>query len=311
MSEGLEDMVRWSAVMATKNSGPFVAEAISSVLNQSMPPSEIIIVDDNSTDTTREVLIHHSRTYSNIKLVFLDEDSGGAARPRNVAISKMTSPFGVIFDDDDISDSKRASKQIQQLLEGVHFSYAGSQIVDIDSNDIELHSYEFDLTVEHFHEMKAQLLFGIRQKSKQFIAVPSAVMAFQKSAFEALGCFDETLRRCEDIDLALKAVSERFHVRGMSEILVTRRRITRQYKSKVSDVVYERQLQERYMVDYSKRFQIGAYLHFKARLHYAQRKYFLAVLYGCLLGFIVPHILAGSVLRLLKLKEGVLMTKGL
>jgi glycosyltransferase involved in cell wall biosynthesis len=53
-----------SVAMATYNGAPFLREQLDSILNQSRPPDEIVISDDNSQDATPAILAEYSSRYA-------------------------------------------------------------------------------------------------------------------------------------------------------------------------------------------------------------------------------------------------------
>lgn len=81
----------------------YIERCLLSLFNQSIgfDNLEIILVDDCSTDRTREIIKFYSDNYDNIKHVFLDENSGSAGKPRNVGLDISTSEYVMFLDPDD------------------------------------------------------------------------------------------------------------------------------------------------------------------------------------------------------------------
>jgi len=84
-----------SVVIPTYNSGPFIARAIDSVLNQTLAPCEIIVVDDGSTDNTAQVV----KKYDNVK--YIHQQNAGASVARNTGIEAATGNWIAFLDADD------------------------------------------------------------------------------------------------------------------------------------------------------------------------------------------------------------------
>ncbi len=84
-----------SVVIPCFNQGHFLAEAIDSVFAQTLPPSELLIVDDGSTDDTAAV----ARRYSSAR--YLAQPNLGLARARNRGLRAARSEFLVFLDADD------------------------------------------------------------------------------------------------------------------------------------------------------------------------------------------------------------------
>jgi len=91
-------MPRFSIVITSHNQAHFIAEAVSSVLSQTFPDKEVVVVDDASTDGSAETL---DRFSSDIRLVKLRKMSG-AARARNVGAENSTGDYLVFLDGDDL-----------------------------------------------------------------------------------------------------------------------------------------------------------------------------------------------------------------
>ena len=62
---------------------------------------ELILVDDNSNDDSKQIISELVRKYSNIKPIFLTENSGNASYPRNVGIENATAEYLLFMDSDD------------------------------------------------------------------------------------------------------------------------------------------------------------------------------------------------------------------
>ena len=92
-----------SIIIPTYNAENTILNAVNSIKNQSMDfkKIEIILVDDNSTDKTREILKKLSKDNSNIKCVFLDENSGSPSKPRNEGINLSTTEYLMFLDNND------------------------------------------------------------------------------------------------------------------------------------------------------------------------------------------------------------------
>lgn len=92
-------MVKVSVVIPTYNAEAFIKNTLDSVLRQTYPDFECIVVDDGSTDATLEVL--NNITDTRIKIIKQD-NSGGPACPRNVGLMAAQGDYIFLFDADDI-----------------------------------------------------------------------------------------------------------------------------------------------------------------------------------------------------------------
>src|SRR5580693_7443790 len=77
-----------SCIVPVYNGARFLAEALESILAQTLPPTEIIVVDDGSTDATREV----ARAYTR-HVFYVRQPNAGPASARNCGIGLATGEF--------------------------------------------------------------------------------------------------------------------------------------------------------------------------------------------------------------------------
>ena len=85
-----------SVVIPTYNSSQFIVETLESVFAQTYKDYEIIVVDDGSTDNTKEVLQPYT---SRIKYIY--KENGGPASARNVGIKSAQGEYIAFLDSDD------------------------------------------------------------------------------------------------------------------------------------------------------------------------------------------------------------------
>jgi Glycosyl transferase family 2 len=92
----------FSVVIAAHNAAATIAEAVGSVLAQTVQPHEIIVCDDGSTDHTAVVLEPYLE-----RIVLVRKAHGGAASARNAALARARGDFFVVLDADDAYLPKR------------------------------------------------------------------------------------------------------------------------------------------------------------------------------------------------------------
>lgn len=105
-----------SVVMPTRNRRRLLERAVSSVLEQTWGPPEIIIVDDASEDDTPVYLKNLTEHFSNVQII-RNKTSQGAAVSRNVAIQQARCQFITFLDDDDYWKPDRLERLIQAFDE--------------------------------------------------------------------------------------------------------------------------------------------------------------------------------------------------
>ncbi|MGO9013544.1 MAG: glycosyltransferase family 2 protein [Dissulfurispiraceae bacterium] len=105
-----------SIVTPMFNAEPFIAETIESVLAQTYENWEMLVVDNCSTDRSREVVLDYANRDTRIRLVELDFNSGGPARPRNIGIRHALGDYLAFLDADDIWKPEKLERQVRHML---------------------------------------------------------------------------------------------------------------------------------------------------------------------------------------------------
>ena len=92
-----------SMIIPTYNIGTDLNRSINSLFNQTIgfKNIEVILVDDYSTDNTRNIILDFANKYDNIKYIFLEKNSGSAGKPRNVGIKNASADYIMFLDNDD------------------------------------------------------------------------------------------------------------------------------------------------------------------------------------------------------------------
>ncbi len=115
----MDDLV--SIIMPSYNTDRFIQETIECVLSQTYSNWELIIVDDCSSDKTKELL--SKIIDSRIKVIY-NEKNSGAAVSRNKALAVAKGRYIAFLDSDDLWHSDKLQKQVEFMRDnGYHFSY--------------------------------------------------------------------------------------------------------------------------------------------------------------------------------------------
>jgi glycosyltransferase involved in cell wall biosynthesis len=177
-----------SVIIPTYNRAIWLKEAIESVLNQTYKQFELIVVDDGSTDTTRELLQQYGP-----ELAVLLAGHGGPSAARNCGIAAARGGYIAFLDSDDVwlPDKLRA----QMLFFQDHPEARVCQTEEIWIRN--------GLRVNPMQKHKKYSGWIFEQCLPLCIVSPSSVM-IERSVFERVGLFDETFLACEDYDLWLR-----------------------------------------------------------------------------------------------------------
>lgn len=98
-----------SVIMATNNRADYIAEALDSIKRQTFRNYEIVVVDDGSTDNTKEIL----EKYEGIRCIYLEHN--GIAGARNAAVKVAKGKWIAFLDSDDLWKEDKLQKQVDYL----------------------------------------------------------------------------------------------------------------------------------------------------------------------------------------------------
>lgn len=197
-----------SIIIPNYNHAQYVGDAIWSVLTQEYRNFEIIVVDDGSTDNSRDVI-----TQFGDKVQYIHQKNAGLSAARNTGIKASKGVLIGVLDADDMYESIFLSTLVAALQENPDADgvYCGYQFVDHKNNllpQIEARPVDHD-------KLNDALLDG------NFF-VPESIF-LRRYVYDNVGLFDETLRACEDWDVWLR-VTKKYKIVHSPNIL-TRHRI--------------------------------------------------------------------------------------
>ncbi|MCP9452157.1 MAG: glycosyltransferase family 2 protein [Nitrospira sp.] len=118
------DPVDVSVIIPTYNRAHLVAEAIESVLRQTRPPREIIVVDDGSTDDTKQVLA----SFGN-RITAIHQDNKGVGGARNRALEAAQGRYLAFLDSDDLWMERKLEWQVAIMEQFPHVGFLFSDFV--------------------------------------------------------------------------------------------------------------------------------------------------------------------------------------
>ena len=118
-------MLKLTVVIPTLNRADLLATTIDRMANQTLPRDryEIVVVDNGSTDHTRNVLQQKSRAYPHLK--FFSQMKRGAAATRNVGIRNAQGETVLFIDDDVLAEPTLAENHLAYHREGTRVSIIG------------------------------------------------------------------------------------------------------------------------------------------------------------------------------------------
>ena len=205
----MEQNERISVIIPTYNRDAYLVDAICSVLNQTYRNLELIIVDDGSTDHTRQIV----NGFADTRIRYLYQDNGGASRARNVGIGMAQSEYIAFLDSDDEWMPQKLEKQMEQmqhLSDRTGIVYCRMKAVYDYGQSIIFPSVE-----QSSEELSGKMLMKLLKDN--VIGTPSILV--RKSCLDEVGTFNENLRCLEDWEFVLR-VAKKWEIGFVEEPLV-------------------------------------------------------------------------------------------
>ncbi|SEB47946.1 glycosyltransferase family A protein [Terriglobus roseus] len=176
--------MRVSVVIPAYNAEPYLHECLSSVLTQTHPVEEVIVIDDGSTDRTRSIAESFG---SPVRL--LQQKQGGPARARNLGVKEARGEWIAFLDADDLWLPDKVRKQLSALAAAPEavLCYTGLLALKLDGSRVAVQAP----SLSHVDAMLSLTNVGIP---------PSAVMLRRETLLQ-VGGFSDVQKGCEDWDL--------------------------------------------------------------------------------------------------------------
>ena len=219
-----------------------IARAVGSAIMQSYPRTEIVIVDDCSTDASMAIAEDFIKNHPDARII-RHESNGGPGGARQTILQNAQGEFVVFFDDDDESLPERVQKQYERLV--AYESARGATLAACYASGVRRYpnGYEKPLRVIGMHPVEPSgpavadyLLFYRRKKGLCYGGTPTCALMARKSTFDAVGGFDPAFRRIEDIDFAVRLALAGGHFIGCPESLLI------QHATESADKAYEKNM---------------------------------------------------------------------
>lgn len=182
-----------SVIIPTYNRKHFLSRALNSVFRQTHKCHEIIVVDDGSTDGTREYIVELNASAKK-QIRYFSQPNSGPAAARNFGVSHAKCDYIAFLDSDDHWHKRKLEKQFGLML----------------NNPAYLISHTKEKWLRdgiHLNQKKKHIPRhgNIFSHCLELCAVGMSTVMVHKSLFEQIGLFDETFRCCEDYDFWLRA----------------------------------------------------------------------------------------------------------
>jgi len=190
-------MMNVSAVIPTFNRGHCLLRAINSVLAQTTPVDEIIVVDDGSDDKTYDLLVKSELLdmrgqLPNIR--YLYQENKGVSAARNLGIKEAENEYIALLDSDDAWAETKIERQALKL-EKKNFSCRITHTEEIWLKDGQR------INPKKKHKKSGGFIF---EKCLPLCCISPSSVLLHRTLFNDYGFFDEKLPACEDYDMWLR-----------------------------------------------------------------------------------------------------------
>jgi glycosyltransferase involved in cell wall biosynthesis len=197
--------MRVSVIIPVYNSEKHISRAIDSVLRQTLPACEVIVINDGSKDGTEKVLEQF-----NGRIIYKTVPNGGASKARNIGIAMSTGEWVAFLDSDDEWQSDKLERQVALIARhpqaGLVFS-----AYDLTSGQKE---QARTISFGQIHPLGQTVV----QRNQPVIEdcfyllfienfIKTSTVMIRRDILNQAGFFDETLRTVEDRDLFIRVAN--------------------------------------------------------------------------------------------------------
>lgn len=196
-----------SVVMSCYNASKYLAEAVESVVSQTLDDLEIVLVDDGSKDNTLDIINRYSE--KDARIVVISKHNTGLTDSLNIGIARCRAKWIARLDADDVAMPTRLEEQISYVQQHPDVVLLGAGFIEIDENGRHV-------KVQSYPSRHDTLVRYLRTGRRCF---PHSSVLFRKDIVSEVGAYRPRILCAEDTDLWLR-LSEVGHVGCINKALV-------------------------------------------------------------------------------------------
>jgi len=181
-------MYKVAVIIPSYNRAALLERALTSVIAQTYAATEIIVIDDGSTDNTQQFI---ETNYPQIR--YLHQSNKGVSAARNAGINATTCEWICLLDSDDSWQPDKLEKQCKALADNPDYLFCHTNEIWYRNGKV--------LNQGKKHEKHGGNIF---QYCLPLCAISPSSAMINKQLFDDLGLFDENLPACEDYDMWLR-----------------------------------------------------------------------------------------------------------
>lgn len=178
-------------IVTSFNHQAYIQDALSSVLNQHMPFTEIIVVDDGSESCCLEYVSSLCKEYD---ITLISSENNGVASARNLGLASISTEYVVFLDDDDVLSSEFVARLSRYLAH----------------NSADCLCFQSTSTLQELTSLN--ILETTIEPSRSFVhelptycpATSTGACAYRVSSLKESGAFDSTIWGADDFDMLVR-----------------------------------------------------------------------------------------------------------
>jgi GT2 family glycosyltransferase len=182
----------FSAIIAAYQAAEFIADALESLLTQTLSPTEIIVCDDGSTDDLNGALAPYRD-----RIRLLRKENGGEASAKNTAARAASAEFIAILDADDVYYPERLEALAELSVQRPDLDILTTDCLLVANGRVIRKCYDEGYRFELGEQRR-----GILERN----FVGPGLMAVRRQALFAVGGFDEAFRHATDWDCWIRMI---------------------------------------------------------------------------------------------------------
>ncbi|NOR68250.1 MAG: glycosyltransferase [Methylomarinum sp.] len=199
-----------SVAIPAYNRADYLKETLDSILSQTYPASEIIVVDDGSTDNTPDVIASYGSQIKSLRI-----DNSGAAIARKTAVEATSSPWLAFCDSDDLWLPHHLERRVNQLKKYPQVNFSFSDLSPFGPTAKTDHTYFADAAANWWQQFpdpdQDNCVFMGQQAYIPFLSFnpgSPVTTVMTRELYDKIGGIDPRYSRmvAEDADMARKAV---------------------------------------------------------------------------------------------------------
>lgn len=149
-----------TVIIPMYNADKFIDETIQSIIDQTYKTFNVIVLDDNSTDQSYEIVKNLTKFDSRFKVI-RNEQNLGYLKSTNILLSSIETEYCAFWDADDTCHKERFSIQMDFLKQNLELDLVGSycMLIDKDSKPIRKIKYPENISIDNFNFCGSSILF--------------------------------------------------------------------------------------------------------------------------------------------------------